>query len=150
MTQQIKAKLFTALDKIGNSNGHAAPASQDPVVPSLHEYYVATHGEAYFKKRRENAKKCFDAILNDQQKKRLEKIIAETKTSEVGDSCTLVETDPYVLSVDVKNGASFLDVSLLKVTLMREHKMNATQVEALIEKCTDRRDPSQSWKVVER
>lgn len=150
MANQIKAKLFGALDKIGNTNGHASPASQDPAVPALHEYFVATHGEAYFKKRRDAAKKALDGVLSDQQKKKLTAAVTGVKQNEVADTCTLVETDPYVLSVDVKNGASFLDVQQLKVTLMREHKMDATKVEALIESCTNRRDPSQSWKVVER
>ena len=62
----------------------------------------------------------------------------------------MFETEPYTVQVDLKNGASFLDVSLLKITLMKKHKMKADEVEALIEACTDRRDPSQSWKVVER
>jgi hypothetical protein len=47
----------------------------------------------------------------------------------------------------MKNGASFLDTQKLKVELMKS--MKATEVEALFERCTDRRDPSQSWKVIE-
>lgn len=146
----IKQKLFAALDKIGKTNGHGVPTSQDPSVPLIHEYHVTTLAESYFKKRRENAKKSLEKALTAPQKKLLEDGVVSVKKNEVADSVTLGETDPYILSVDVKTGASFLDVQQLKVALMREHKMDATKVEALIESCTDRRDPSQSWKVTER
>lgn len=146
----VKQKLFAALEKIGNTNGHSCPENQDPAVASLHEYYVATDGEAYFKKRRENAKKKLEKDLSAPLKKKLDKSVSDVKDSEVANTCTLIETEPYVLSVDIKNGATYLDVPKLKVALMRDYKMNATAVEALIEKCTDRRDPSKSWKVTER
>lgn len=147
---KIRTKLFAALDKIGNANGHGVPESQDPAVPLLHEYYVATHGEAYFKKRREVAKKALENTLSPIAKKELERAVTSVKETEMASSVTLTETEPYILSVDIKNGASFLDVAALKVTLMREYKMDATKVEALIESCTSRRNPSQGWKVTER
>lgn len=146
----IKQKLFAVLDKIGNTNGHSCPESQDPAVPLLHEYFIATDGEAYFKKRREVAKKKLEKELSAPLKKKLDKHVADVKETEVADTCTLTETEHYVLSVDVKNGASYVDMADLKVMLMREHKMNATAVEALIEKCTKRREPSKGWRVVER
>lgn len=146
----IKQKLFAALDKVGKTNGTACPNSQDPAVPLLHEYFVATDGEAYFKKRRDVAKKALEKELSGPLKKKLEKAIAAVRETEVADTCTLIETGPYVLSVDVKNGASFIDMGELKVALMRDHKMNATTVEALFEKCTKRREPSKGWRVIER
>lgn len=146
----IKQKVMGALDKIGRTNGHNVPESQDPSVPLQHEYYVATLGEAYFKKRRDKAKTALEKSINDIGKKKLDKAIAGVKENEVADTCTLIESDPFITSVDIKNGASYLDPALLKVTLMREHKMNATQVEALFEKCTGRREPAKSWQVVER
>jgi len=150
MSTNIKAKLFAALEKLGKQNGHSAPTSQDMAVGKLHEYYVSSHGEAYFKKRRELAKKELDKFLTQIQQKKIMDTVVSVKRTEVADTCTIIETDPYIFSVDVKNGASFLDTGALKVALMRDHKMNATEVEALIEKCTSRRDPSQSWKVTER
>jgi hypothetical protein len=150
MSTQIKAHIFNAMDMIGKSDKHQTPASQDPMTPLLHEYFVATHGEAYFKKRREAAKKVLDKHLSEQQKEKLMNAVVEVKQNEVGDTCTLVETDAYVFSVEVKNGASFVDMGVLKNTLMKQYRLTATEVEALIEKATDRREPSQSWKVTER
>lgn len=150
MSNTIKQNATAALEKIGNTGNHACPQSQDPSVPLQHEYYVATLGEAYFKKRREVAKSKLEKSLGKVQLKKLEDAVVGVKRDEVADTCTLIEADQYITSVDIKNGASFLDTAQLKVTLMRDHKMKATEVEALIEKCTDRRDPSKSWKVVER
>lgn len=146
----FKTKLYAAFDKIGTSNGTRAPATQDTAVPMLHEYAVATAGESYFKKRREVAKKALERNLTDMQSATIDKTVAATKKNEVVNSCTLVETDPYSLVVDVKTGASFLDIAKLKVTLAKKHKLTTDQVEELITECTDRREPSQSWKVVER
>lgn len=150
MASTIKQKVIAALDKIGNTNGHSCPENQDPAVALLHEYYVSTDGEAYFKKRREMAKKKLEKEVTPVLKKKLEKAVQGVVENEVPDTCTLTETEPYVLTVEVKNGASFVDMGALKVALMRDHKMNATTVEALIEKCTSRRTPAQSWRVTER
>lgn len=146
----IKEKIVGALDKIGHTNGHAVPPVQDPIVSDIHEYNVATIGESHFKARREKAKKKLEGHMSDLHKKELTKAIVNVKKNEQGETVSMFETEPYTVQVDLKNGASFLDVSLLKVTLMKKHKMKANEVEALIEDCTDRRDPSQSWKVVER
>lgn len=146
----IKAKVMAALDKIGNHNGHAAPTSQDPLVPLLHEYYVCTDAESYFKKRREVAKKKLEKELTPAHTKALDKVIKGVKDNGVGDTALILETDPYFLNVECKNGATYVDLPALKVKLLTEHKMNATVVEALIEGVTLRRDPSQSWRVVER
>lgn len=148
-TKTVKQALFASLDKVGNTNGHACPQSQDPIVPYLHEYYVATLGESYFKKRRDNAKKELNKQLTDVQLSKLKKVVDDVSKSRVANTCALVESDHYTLNVDIKNGASYFDVATLKVRLMRDYKMDATEVEALIESCTLRRDPSQSWQVVE-
>lgn len=148
-TKTVKQALFASLDKVGNTNGHASPQSQDPIVPYLHEYYVTTLGESYFKKRRENAKKELNKRLTEVQLTKLKKAADEVAKNQVADTCALVESDHYMLNVEIKNGASYFDVATLKVRLMRDYKMDATEVEAIIESCTLRRDPSQSWQVVE-
>jgi len=147
---QIKASVMKALEKIGTTNGHAVPTSQDPSVALVHEYNIATLGESYFKARRAKAKSSLEKSFNDVQKKQVDKLIVSTKQNEVGDSVVLIENNTYILQMKTKVGASFLDVQQLKVELMREHKMTALQVEALIERCTDRREPSKSLEVVER
>lgn len=149
-TNVIKAAVIKALDRVGYHNGHSCPTSDKNHIGFIHEYHVATIGEAYFKKRRELAKKNLEDIINDDARSSLDTAIKRVIKTEVGESVTIEEADPYILSVELKNGASFLDVPALKVTLMREHKMSATEVEALIEKCTKRRDPSKGWKVQER
>lgn len=148
--QGMKSILFAALDKIGKTNGHNVPQSQDPLVALQHEYMITTDAEAYFKKRREKAKGLLIEAIGEEAQSRVDKTVATAKKLEVGDTCTVNETDKYTTVLDVKAGASFLDVAKLKVTLLRDHKMNSTEVEALIEACTSRREPSQSWKIVER
>lgn len=147
---QIKPHLFAAMDKLGTIGKHAQPESQDPMVPLLHEYNVSTLGESYFKARREKAKKALDKALDAQHRKKISDCVVSVKKNEIGESVSVIETDPYIFNVEIKNGASFLDTAALKTTLMKDHKMTALQVEALIEQCTDRREPSQSWRVVER
>lgn len=149
-TNVIKAAVIKALDRIGYHNGHSCPVDETNHIGFLHEYYVATLGESYFKKRREVAKKNLESILNDEATDTLDRAVKRVTKSEIGESVTIEETAVYILSVDLKNGASYLDVPALRVMLMREHKMDATEVEALIEKCTKRRDPSKGWKVQER
>lgn len=146
----IKEAVNKALEKIGHHNGHGVPTTQDPMVPLVHEYNVATQGESYFKARREKAKKELTKSLTDVQNEAIATAVKETKKLGTGKSVSIVETDPYILSVETKKGASFLDTQKLKVELLTKHKMTMTDVDALIERCTGERDPSQSWKVTER
>lgn len=146
----VKTKLTDAMDKLGKTNGHTCPASQDPMVPLIHEYHVATLGESYFKARRDKAKKKLDEALTDVQRDKLHKSAKNVIKSEVSESVEISLTDPYTLSVDLKNGASYVDMTALKNTLMKDHHFTADMVEKLIESSTKRRDPSQSWKVTER
>lgn len=147
---QLKAKLFAALDKIGNQNGHACPESQDPADALIHEYNVTTQAESYFKKRRDNAKAALEKALTDDGKKKLLKSVVSVKTNETPDTCTVIDAAHYSLVVDVKNGASFLDVAALKNAMARKLKMQMTEVEAMFEAATDRREPTQSWKAIEK
>lgn len=148
---KIKAAVMKALDKIGATNGHATPVTQDPSVPLVHEYNVATLGESYFIARRKKAKERLEKSLNELQIKRIDKLVDETAKNEAGDSAVIIENDPYIVTMETKMGASYLDTAALKVALMQApYKLTALQVEALIEQCTKRRDPSKSWKVTER
>lgn len=145
----IKEKIATALDKIGNVNGTAAPTSQDPIVTVVHEYNVATIGESHFKARRDKAKKALDKALTEPQKKKISKAVADTIASQMGTTVNVIDTEHYKVLIETKNGASFIDTDKLKVILMTRFKLDATKAEALFEEVTSRRAPAQSWKVVE-
>lgn len=146
----VKTNAMSAFDKIGRTGNTACPDNQDPLVSVAHEYHVCTMGESYFKKRREDAKKKLVSSMSPKQSKELVTCVAGVKQNEVADTITLAETAPYIVAVDVKNGASFVDMAALKVTMARKLKLKMTEVEAIIEECTDRREPAQSWKIIER
>lgn len=146
----IKDAVMKALDKIGNTNGHSAPQSQDQIVAVIHDYHVATIGESYFKARRDKAKKLLEKSIGVDTSDKLTKEIASVKRNQQGSTVEAFTTDPYSVQIELKNGASYLDVAKLKVTLARKFKLTTDQIEELIEESTDRRDPSQSWKVTER
>ena len=144
----IKDKLFAALEKIGKSNGHSTPSSQDPADSAMHEYFVASLGESYFKKRRENAKKGLDKLIGPEAAERLAKAILGVKKSELGTSIGVLDGEHYGFTIELKNGASFLDTKALKVELMK--RMTSIEVDTIFDRCSDRREPAQSWKVEER
>lgn len=144
----IKDKLFAALEKLGRSNGHSAPSSQDPADDVMHEYFVASTGESYFKKRREQAKAKLDKLITPEAGDRLAKAIASTKKTEMGGSLSVMQGEHYAFEIDIKNGASYLDTGKLKVELMK--RMTAIEVDSIFERATQRREPSQSWKVSEQ
>lgn len=140
----FKQSLYAAFDKLGKSNGHNVPTSQDPITSVLHEYHVTTLAESYFKKRREVAKKNMLSKLSAAQVARLEKATKDIQPA------TLVESEHYNMQVKPKNGASFLDEAKLRNTLMTKHKLKHEQVEALFNECMGRRDPSLSFEVTEK
>lgn len=142
-----KAKIVAALEKIGHANGHAAPASQDPMDAVLHEYNVTSIGETHFKKRRDAAKELLIKTMGADAVSKLDDKKAEVKKLETSTSVQLASASSYALAAQIKIGASFLDTQKLKVELLK--KMSAVEVEALIEKCTDRRDPSVTYNVTE-
>ena len=146
----VKEAAIKAMERIGTSNGHAVPQSQDPIVSVVHEYHVATLGESHFKARRDKAKKQLEKSVGVPNADKIDAAVASVKKHEQGTSVELVSTEHYNVQVDFKNGASFLDTQKLKVELARKHKMLSADIEQLFEECTDRRDPSQSWKVVEK
>jgi len=143
----IKTDVNKELEAIGTSS---VPASQDVADKLIHEYNVATLGESYFKKRRDKAKTTLLNAFTQMQKDKIDGVIISTKRDEVGTSATLIESSAYILQVKSKNGAEFVDMQALKVTLARKYKLTTQQIEELITECTDRRDPSLSYEVVER
>lgn len=145
----IKLDVTKAFDAIG-SEIVKAPESQDKINTIVHEYNVATIGESYWKKRREVAKKALEKSFTPVQLKAISDAVLRTKTDEVGDTVNIVETSHNILVLKTKNGATFLDEASLRIVMMRQLKLDATQVDAILEKARDRRDPTKSFEVVER
>lgn len=145
----VKLSVTKVFDDIGDKN-NAPPDSQDKANNLVHEYNIATVAESYWKKRRENAKKKLEFSFTPVQNKAISDAVLRTKTDEVGDTVNIIETSHNILVLETKNGATYLDEAELRVIMMRKLKMNATEVDALLEKARFRRDPTKSYKVVER
>ncbi len=143
----IKSDVMAELETVGTKS---KPTSQDISVNLVHAYNVATLGEAYFKKAREKAKDTLLKAFSDIQKEKVSDLVVNTKMNETGDVVSLIENDVYTLQVRSKNGATYLDMPALKTTLAKKYKLTTDQIEALIDECTDRRDPTLSYEVVER
>lgn len=150
MTTNYKPSLYAALDKIGHTNGHNVPASQDPAVAVLHEYMTTTLAASYFDKRRDVAKKKMLDTFNDDVATRVLRAVADTKKNATGSAVTLMDGEHYSLVLKPKIGASYLDAAKLRTTLMKDHKMSLDQVDKLMESCTLRREPSLSYEVTEK
>lgn len=150
MAAEFKPSLYGALDKIGKTNGHNVPASQDPITAALHEYHATTLAESYFKKRREVAKNKLLKDLSDVQRKKVEKAIADTKKNEQGTAVTLIDSEHYNLTLKPRVGGAFLDEAKLRNELMTTHKMKHEVVEKLFADCQDRREPALSYEVTEK
>src|SRR5687768_17417195 len=125
---ELKPKLFAALDKIGKTNGHNVPDSQDTVTACLHEYHVATLAESYFKKRREVAKKVLEKQLTAPQIKKIEKAVSSVVDTQIGLPVEIIQSEHYNLQIELKNGATFVDMQKLKVELATKHKMKMIEV----------------------
>lgn len=146
----IKTKVIDALDRVGKTNGHACPASQDPLVTTIHEYNVSTLGESFFKKRREIAKTELLKKLGDVATSKVNTLVLRTKKDGMGDKANIIDTEFYDVVVSTKQGATYLDEKALRVELMTKQKMRATEVDELFERCRARREPAVSYEVVEK
>lgn len=142
-----KIKLAKALDKIGVSNGTAPPESQDTVDALIHEYNICTIGESYFKKRRENAKKLLLKSIGHDAAGRIDEAKDSVKKTEITSTVHVCKGQWYSLEAQVKNGASFLDVAALRVSLKKTFP--SADVDAAFEAAQDRRDPSVTLTAVE-
>lgn len=144
----LKVKVNTALSKVGTTNGTAPEVSQDPLDALAHEYNVASQGESYFKARREKAKTdMMTSVLIPSTQGILDAALKDVKRTEQGGTTRLATSKHHVISVMLKNGATYLDDTALKNDLMR--LLKPEQVNTLFAKHTKRREPSQSWVVTE-
>lgn len=139
-----RAAIHAALQRIGNHNGHACPTGGSNNDPALHEYMVATEGEAYFKKRREQAR---DALLKQVDANVINDVVAGVIKTNIKNSVTLVTTSNYTLTLDVSAPSKRLDEAALRNKLQTVHGMKAEEVEKLIDSCKKASAPSKSYKV---
>lgn len=144
--KDFKKKITDALERIGRTNGQQPPVSQDPIDQVIHEYRVATLAESYFKKRREIAKATLSDAVGENNT-RLQEAVDKVRTSELGTAVTLAQGQYYGLTAQIKNGATFLNTSKLKVELLK--KMDTDAVARLWQKCTERRNPSVTFVATE-
>lgn len=134
---KMRSSLSSALEKIGHTNGHAYQG-QDNSGALLHEYYVATEGESFFKKRREVAKAALE------EAGMLEK--AESVPS--GSEEIIAVTKGYDLFLKVANPTQRFDKGLLPKVLINLFKAKPDQIDAVIAQCTKEGEPSRTYKAV--
>lgn len=143
----LKAKIASALAKIGTVNGTAPEASQDPFDAVAHEYNVAGTLRSISEKRYDLAKVELVKSLSGGAKLKLGSTVTVVGKSEVSDTIKLIDAQNHSLSAQVKIGASYLDVDALRVELKKT--MTTEQVDKLFEKHTKRRNPSVTYIVSE-
>ena len=145
--RSLLSEVNKALDRVGSQSGSAPEHSQDSSDEVMHEYFVSTIGESYFKKRREIAKKSLNKIVTLEAEYRLDAAVDITKETESGSTIQVMDGENFSLSVEIKNGATFLNMNKLRNAIMKACALNITEVDALVEGAKERRDPTQSWKV---
>jgi hypothetical protein len=139
-----RAAIHAALQRIGHHNGHACPAGASNNDPALHEYMVATEGEAYFKKRREQAR---DDLIKQCDGKAIDNVVTNVTKTKVKQSAVLLSTSNYTLTLDVAAPSKRLDEAALRNKLQTEHGMSADDVAKLIDACKKPSAPAKSYKV---
>lgn len=146
--KSLLSEVNKALEKVGTHNGTAPLPSQDPADVVMHEYYVATIGEAFFKKRRDNAKKALiKACDTYDASSRLSQAVADTVRTEMGATVNVGEAENFATTVDIRNGATYTDMVALQKLMAHDHGISQMDFEAAVERATLRRTPAQSWKV---
>lgn len=146
-----------ALDKIGNSNGHQFRdtwVSTDPrslsnsqhdlfikTCLAVHEYNVSSLGASYFERRRKDARKIIDRVIDEND---LTKAYASVKPGGAG---VILQTPIGMLTLKVKSPASRLDTTVLKNAL-RARGVDVAVIEACFEMATLSNKPAESLEVV--
>lgn len=121
--------------------------SQDPFDALLHELDIAQTITSIGEKRKEAAKDAVTAAFSDAERAQIDKLIADTKTLNVGSTTNIIDAKNNGLDVQTKNGASFLNQTKLKNELSK--RFGAQVADQLIAECTEKREPSKSYIVVE-
>ena len=132
---KLKSALGTALEKIGNTNGHAYPY-QDNTGRMLHDYYVATEGEAFFKKKRE-------AVL-----KQLKDSGILSNEPDAGSEAIVASTEMYDMSLKKSNPASRVDKALFAGALIKLFGAKPDKVEAFLSSVTKEGEPSRTYRAI--
>jgi len=138
----MRAKLHRALDKVGKTNGHACPATTSNIDPVLHELYVTTECEAYFKTRSAAAKSAALGLSDT-----LDDAVQSVIDMDIGTSVTLVSGDLYTLTADISKPANRLDQRALRSWLQVECGLSQADVDHAFTECTNKNAPAKRIKV---
>lgn len=144
---KLSSSIQNALKAVGTTNGHSAPASQDPMDAVLHEYYVAKLGEKFFTDRADKAKQLLTKSFSSVTQREIQSIIESTIINEAGESAIILDAQHYSLEFATRKGAKRLDTTALKVALQVKHGMPAAVVDSLIDSCSKTSAPSQIYSV---
>lgn len=144
---EFNIRINAALAKIGKTNGTAPPDTQDALDLAAHRYGVAAIGSSFFEKEKKEAKSVLISALQPATHNRLSKAVKRVVDTGVKDDLELARGQHYAVSIEIKNGATYLDDASLRVELLK--KMKSTEVDALFDRHRKRRDPTVSYKVLE-
>lgn len=141
----LSSKIQLAMEKIGTTNGTAPLPSQDPVDKSLHEYYVAKIGEAYFKKRSEKALEAIERDGGAKLSKDIEQIVADTIKQDMKQSATLIVGQNYTLTLETRKPSNSLKREKLVINLSKAGwKME--KIEKLLEDSSEPQSPPKTFR----
>jgi len=132
---KLRSSLSNALEKIGTTNGHAYTGTSNTAA-LLHEYWVATEGEGYFKKRRDAALKSLK-----------ESGIIE-KEPPAGSESIVVTSDYFDLSLKKSNPQQRIDKALFAKALIKLFRATPDKIEAFSEEVTKEGEPSRTYRAI--
>ncbi len=132
---KLRTSLSNALEMIGHKNGHAY-AGNDNTGALLHEYFVATEGEGYFKKRRDVALKTLkeSGLIEEEPPAGSESIVLSTKM--------------FDLSLKKSNPSERFDKAALPKVLIKVFKATAKQIETVQSECVKEGEPSRTFRAI--
>jgi len=130
----LRGELTEALEAVGK-DGATKYTGNDKTGGMLHEYYVCTEAEGYFKKRREVALDVIKAEFDDG-------IVSQ------GSEAVLISSTHYDLILKVSNAPQRFDKALLPKALIDVFGATREQIDAIMELVTKDGSPSRSYRAV--
>lgn len=140
----VRAALHKALAKLGYANSHMQPAEGSNNHDSLlHELFIASEGESYFKKRREAA---LDAVkrhlieYNDG--------VDEIADAAPGTEQIMLRGGHYDLVVKKANPSSRLNKTKIENKLKVDYGLSMAEVLQFMAACSDESKPATTIKAI--
>lgn len=144
----LRAKLRASMDKIGKTNGHAMPQSSSNIDGQLHELYVASEAQAYWKTRHDKAKAA--ALEVAMPADELQEIVDRVIKNNAGESVIAAEGELYTMTIDMSKPADRLDAAALRSHLRIECGLTPEQLDAAWNAATKQSSPAKRIKVLGR